>query len=74
MDKTECLKKDARAMSSCRKMMRKHKATLNWELAKSLFCVGCGRSFERCAELGLDPDSNETDYFKMIEFIEKGEK
>lgn len=32
--------------------------------------MGCGSGRQYCRELGLDPDSNETNFAVMIEFIE----
>ena len=66
----ESLSRDARVMASARKMMKKKKATSNARLYMELFGTGMTTSCNACRlDLGLDPDSNETCYMSMLNYI-----
>jgi len=67
--KIEQKKRDALIMARARGMIKAHKSTSNGRLCSDVFGLGCGTGRDYCRELGLDPDSNETVYAKMIDHL-----
>ena len=63
----EILDRDALIIARARGMIKAHRATSNGILYCDLFGTGMGTARERCRNLGLDPDSNETSYSDMVE-------
>ena len=57
-------------MANARKLIKANVRTSNGRLASDLFGMGAGSGRERCRELGLDPDSNVTNYTAMMNRIE----
>lgn len=65
------IKRDARVMANARRLIKASKTTSNGRLYSELFGTGHGTAMMICINnLGLDPDSNETCFNKMIEHIE----
>jgi len=60
----------ALVMANARRLIKAHVRTSNGRLATDLFGTGMGTGRERCRKLGLDPDSNVTNYASMINHIE----
>lgn len=69
---TEQLMMEAVVMANARQLIRARKSTLNVALYKVLFGTGFSTARERCARLGLEPDSNETSLGLMLEHIKNG--
>lgn len=59
----------ALVLTNARRLIKAHKSTSNGRLCSEIFGMGCGSGRQYCRELGLDPDSNETNFTVMIEFI-----
>lgn len=59
----------ALVLVNARRLIKAHKSTSNGRLCSEIFGMGCGTGRQYCRELGLDPDSNETNFTVMIEFI-----
>lgn len=67
----EIYKRDAVIMANARRLIKKNKSMLNWQLYKELFGTGSTTARMCCINnLGLDPDSNETSYNNMMKYIE----
>lgn len=60
----------ALVLTNARRLIKAHKSTSNARLCSDIFGMGCGSGRQYCRELGLDPDSNETNFTVMIDFIE----
>ena len=56
------LRNDRYVMYRARGLIKAHKSTSNARLCKDLFGTGMGTARDRCREMDLDPDSNETPY------------
>lgn len=69
MSEKEILLRDALVMANARKLIRTKRITSNGRLYCELFGTGMGTGRAGARNLGLDPDSNETSYSKMCEFI-----
>lgn len=67
----EQLKQNALIMANARRLIKAKVATSNGRLYMELFGTGMGTGRERCRELGIDPDSNKTDYTTMANHIEQ---
>lgn len=65
------LKRDAIIIANARKLIKASKKTTNCQLYMNLFGTGMGTAIKRCIDLGLDPDSNNTFYDSMVDYIEK---
>lgn len=65
-NKLDILLRDALVMANARRIMKSKKITSNGRLYMELFGTGLGTARNRCRELGLCPDSNETSYNEMI--------
>ncbi len=64
-------KRDAIVMASARRLIKAQKITSNSRLYMELFGTGMITARYCCMNnLGLDPDSNETSYTKMMEHIQ----
>ena len=65
------LKSDLLAMCNARRLIKANKRTSNGRLASELFGMGCGSGRDYCRKLGLNPDSNETNYNKSVNQIKE---
>lgn len=66
-------KRDAIVMANARRLIKAKKLTSNGRLYMELFGTGMGTARLCCRNnLGLDPDSNVTDYSAMMAHIEQG--
>lgn len=65
-DKLDMLRRDALVMANSRRLIKAKKITSNGRLYMELFGTGLGTARNRCRELGLCPDCNETSYNEMI--------
>ena len=64
------LRRDAIVMANARRLIKAKKITSNCRMYMELFGVGMGTARLACIkDLGIDPDSNETSYTKMIDHI-----
>ena len=64
-------KRDALVMANARRLIKAKKITSNGRLYMELFGTGLGTARMCCLNnLGLDPDSNETSYNKMMQHID----
>ncbi|GEM_PF-3992058 len=67
-------KTQALVMANARRLILKSRATTNVKLYMSLFAVGMRTGLQRCKELGLEPNGNETNFMKMMDHIELKER
>ena len=65
----EQLDSDLLVMSNARRLIKAKARTSNGRLYSELFGTGMGTGLERCRKLGLDPDSNKTDYHATIKAL-----
>ena len=64
-------KRDALVMANARQLIKAKKITSNVRLYMELFGTGLGTASMCCLNnLGLDPNSNETSYNKMMQHID----
>jgi hypothetical protein len=64
--------RDAIVMANARRLIKAKKITSNGRLYMELFGTGLTTARICCInDLGLDPDSNETSYNKMMKHIEE---
>lgn len=62
--------RDAIVMANARRLIKANKRTSNGRLYMELFGYGLSTARHCCvSELGIDPESNETSYNKMMAFI-----
>ena len=65
------IKRDAIVMANARRLIKAKKRTRNGRLYMELFGTGMTTARRHCIDdLGIDPDSNETGYTGMMEYIE----
>lgn len=60
-------------MANARRLIKANKSTSNSRLYSELFGTGYGTARKYCCKLGLDPDSNVTNYNDMMKFIIESE-
>lgn len=60
------LKENALVMANARRLIKRNKSTSNGRLFSELFGTGQGTARNWCRKLGLDPDSNVTNYDEML--------
>ena len=58
-------------MSNARRLIKANKITSNTRLYSELYGTGSGTAYTRCRFIGLDPDSNVTDYTEMMKSLDK---
>lgn len=63
-------RRDARILANVRRIVKKTRMP-NWVLAMETFGFGSTSAWEMCSRLGLDPESNVTSFFGMLDRIEK---
>jgi len=64
--------RDALVMGNARKLIKANKRTTNASLYMHLFGTGMTTAVRCCKDLGLDPDSNVTDFTSMMNKLASG--
>lgn len=64
---------EALVMANARRLIKAKKVTSNGRLYMELFGTGFGTAVESCRKLGLDPDTNKTNYTEMMNHLRSEE-